>query len=93
MTTPPAVSIILPTYNRAKYLARALRSIGEQDHRPVEVIVVDDGSTDNTADHIPEQKRSLAERGIELTYLEQNSKTMLDELHWWASALMAARAK
>jgi NAD(P)H-dependent FMN reductase len=28
----------------------------------------------------------------ELTYLEANSKTMLDELHWWASALKAARA-
>ena len=29
----------------------------------------------------------------ELTYLEQNSKAMLDELHWWASALMAARTR
>ena len=28
----------------------------------------------------------------ELSYLEQNAKTMLDELHWWASALMVARA-
>jgi NAD(P)H-dependent FMN reductase len=28
----------------------------------------------------------------ELTYLEQNAKTMLDELHWWASALKAARS-
>ena len=28
----------------------------------------------------------------ELTYLEQNSKTMLDELHWWASALKVARS-
>jgi hypothetical protein len=28
----------------------------------------------------------------ELLYLEQNSKAMLDELHWWASALMVARA-
>ena len=28
----------------------------------------------------------------ELSYLEQNSKAMLDELHWWASALMVARA-
>jgi len=27
----------------------------------------------------------------DLSYLEQNSKTMLDELHWWASALMVAR--
>jgi NAD(P)H-dependent FMN reductase len=29
----------------------------------------------------------------ELTYLEQNAKSMLDELHWWASALMVARSE
>jgi glycosyltransferase involved in cell wall biosynthesis len=67
------VSVIIPTYNRARYLARALRSIDAQDYRPIEAIVVDDGSTDNTADLIPEQKASLAGRGIDLTYLKQEN--------------------
>lgn len=42
------VSIIVPTYNRAAVLQRALRSIENQNHASYEIIVIDDGSTDNT---------------------------------------------
>ncbi|MFA5975531.1 MAG: glycosyltransferase family 2 protein [Elusimicrobiota bacterium] len=42
------VSVIIPTFNRAYCLRRAIDSILNQTHRNVEVIVVDDGSTDET---------------------------------------------
>jgi glycosyltransferase involved in cell wall biosynthesis len=50
----PLVSIILPTHNRAKFLPQALASIQSQTFTGWELIVVDDGSTDNTADLVPE---------------------------------------
>jgi glycosyltransferase involved in cell wall biosynthesis len=47
--TSPCVTAIVPAYNRERYLGAALESILLQDYRPLEVIVVDDGSTDGTA--------------------------------------------
>ncbi len=45
----PSVSVIIPTRNRSALLRRALESVGAQTRPPQEIIVVDDGSTDDTA--------------------------------------------
>jgi glycosyltransferase involved in cell wall biosynthesis len=49
MPEAPLISVIVPVLNGAAYLAAAIESIMGQDYRPLQVIVVDDGSTDNTA--------------------------------------------
>lgn len=63
-TAPPLVSVVIPTYNRGDLLAAALDSVFAQTYPRVEVIVVDDGSTDDT----PEVVRPYLDR---LIYLRQ----------------------
>lgn len=50
MTTAPLVSVIIPIFNCAKYAAAAIESVLIQDYRPLQIIAVDDGSTDNSAE-------------------------------------------
>jgi glycosyltransferase involved in cell wall biosynthesis len=45
--THPAVSIITPTYNRARYLPGVIRSVIDQGYQPLEYVVLDDGSSDD----------------------------------------------
>lgn len=49
-SSEPFVSVVIPTHNRASRLARTLRSIARQQEVDLEIVVVDDGSTDDTAD-------------------------------------------
>lgn len=49
-TAAPLVSVVIPAYGHAAYVERALRSVFAQTYRGLEVIVIDDGSLDGTAD-------------------------------------------
>ena len=49
---PPAVSIVLPTFDRAPLIGRSLRSILQQTFTDFELIVVDDASRDGTGEEV-----------------------------------------
>ena len=50
MTDLPLISVMMPAYNHGRYVAAAVRSVLEQDWPRVELVVVDDGSSDDTWD-------------------------------------------
>lgn len=59
MTTLPRVSVIIPVYNRELYLRDALDSVVSQEGVEIELIVVDDGSTDSSRDIVREYPSAI----------------------------------
>ena len=60
------ISVIVPAYQREKHLGATLRSILAQGYRPLEIVVVDDGSTDKTA--------AVAQSYPQVRYIFQNNQ-------------------
>lgn len=58
MTSQPAISVVIPAYNAARYLRAAIASVLAQTFDDFECIVVDDGSTDKTADILEDLARA-----------------------------------
>lgn len=63
----PLVSVIMPAYNAAEYITEALNSVVASEYQPIEVIVMDDGSKDNTL----AIAQKLAQKHNNITVLSQ----------------------
>lgn len=63
----PKISVIIPTYNHARYLPETIRSVTGQTYHDFEIIVVDDGSTDNTS-------RVVSTFGESVRYIRQENR-------------------
>jgi glycosyltransferase involved in cell wall biosynthesis len=65
-TTQLLISVIIPCYNRGKYLGKAIESVVSQTYKHYEIVVVDDGSTDST--------KSIAESYSFVKYVYQSNQ-------------------
>jgi glycosyltransferase involved in cell wall biosynthesis len=68
------VSVVIPTYDRSHLVTRALDSVYEQTYRPIECIVVDDGSTDDTAEVVKKWKRAHTSDDFCVRLLQQENQ-------------------
>ena len=67
MNPPALVSIVIPTFNYGRFLGEAIESALHQTYSPVEIIVMDDGSTDNTPDVV-------ASYGTRIRYIKNRNQ-------------------
>ncbi|MEF2144711.1 MAG: glycosyltransferase [Desulfovibrionaceae bacterium] len=82
MTSPSLVSMIVPTYNQARYLGACLDSIWFQDHPNLEIIVVNDCSTDDTRQVLEDFARQV-EEGSEVSYASyyNEAEDVIERVH------------
>jgi len=69
----PRISVGIVTYNRPTYLAEALESVRRQSTPPFETIVVNDGSSNETADFLAKMQRTFPENKLKVINLPRNS--------------------
>jgi glycosyltransferase involved in cell wall biosynthesis len=74
MSYRPFISVVIPTFNRARQVQAALKSVLLQTYREFEVIVVDDGSADRTAEAVRDIISTERDGGERVRYLFQSNQ-------------------
>jgi glycosyltransferase involved in cell wall biosynthesis len=105
MTTRTAlVSAIIPAYNAAWCVRRAIDSVLQQDHQPLEVVVVDDGSTDETPKVLESYKEAIrvvrkangglsSARNTGIQQARGDYVAFLDADDWWLPGKLTAQVQ
>lgn len=75
------VSVITPSYNGEKYLEKYFDAFLKQTYSKIEIIFVDDGSTDNTKIEIEKYKKLLERKSVRLIYIYQENKGQAEAIN------------
>ena len=82
----PLVSIVIPCYNHAQFVQETIQSVIDQDYENIELIIIDDGSKDNSVDVIQEMIPACEERFVRFEFRYRPNKglcaTLNEALEW-----------
>lgn len=84
---PPKVSIVIPCYNHADFVSECIESVLNQDYENIELIIIDDGSVDESPDIIKSYSEKIAnrfERFLIITRANKGLCTTLNEALAWS---------
>lgn len=68
------VSMVIPCYNKVKYIDEMFQSVYDQHYDNIELVIVNDGSTDGTRERITEWVPKFEQRGFEVHVIDQDNK-------------------
>ena len=70
----PLISIVIPTFNREHLILDAVETCVLQTYRPLEIVVVDDGSTDRTVRFVQNWSNGSSHKDVTLKIVKQENK-------------------
>ena len=77
MKSKELISIVIPAYNSERTIVRCLESIFNQSYRPIEVIVINDGSSDKTAEIVNHYKNNKQTSSFYINLVNKPNKGAL----------------
>jgi alpha-1,3-rhamnosyltransferase len=82
----PLVSVVVPCYNHEKYIDQCIQSIIDQDYKNIELIIIDDGSSDGSTERIKGLEESCKERFVRFEFRCRENKglcaTLNEAVQW-----------
>lgn len=92
----PLVSIVIPCYNHAQFVQETIQSVIEQDYKNIELIIIDDGSKDNSVDVIQQMIPACKERFVRFEFRHRPNKglcaTLNEAIEWCKGEFFAPLA-
>ncbi len=73
------VSIIVPSYNHADYITDTINSVLNQDYKNIELLIIDDGSTDNS-DKVIRKCINVNKTGVDISYVKRENRGLISTL-------------
>ncbi len=75
------VSVVIPCYNHEKYIQECIRSVINQDYENIELIIIDDGSNDNSVKKIKEMVEACKKRFVRFEFRHRQNRGLSDTLN------------